>query len=367
MERQNVDDGDLTVNLTEGLFTSREMALANVGALSASTFQYSTGVAGLRIKNAVGEIEMLPFQGQQIWRARFYGRALTMRTMFPEPIPNVDYVSTYGAFLIHCGAAGMGSPGPHDNHAAHGELPNATYNSATLVVGRDERGSFISVMGEFKYTVAFSQNYFARPKVTIREKSGRLDVEMEIENLKLSAMEYMYLTHINYLPVDNGRIIDTVPEGKESCYITHTFENLRASSPEYKKMIEAYEADPESHRRFNPSRIFDPEIVLAVHPKVDSSGWASSLHLLPDGQADFVRHRTDQFDHSLRWIVRSPDMDALGLLLPSTAEPDGYTAEKAKGNISILPPKSKIRYFFECGALSKVETAQMVREIEAIA
>jgi hypothetical protein len=356
----------VVIPLLPQYFSDKETIFASTENLTASTFRYSTGVAGLRIKNGIGEIEMLPFQGQQIWRSFFYGRELAMRTMFPEPIPGVDFLSTYGAFLIHCGAAGMGSPGPEDSHVAHGELPNAIYQSAQLIVGEDSLGPYMSVTGEYKYTVAFSQNYIARPKVTIREGSARLNVELELENLKSSPMEYMYLAHINFLPVDHGRVIDTVKPDKDHCYIIHTFEKLRESSADYRRMIEQYESDPELHRFFDPDQIIDPEIVLAIFPTADESGWASSMQLHPNGSADFVRYRLDEFDHSLRWIARSPDQEALGLTLPSTAEPDGYTAEKAKGNIRILDPKSTVRFEIECGALDPAETQVMMKEIESI-
>ena len=39
----------------------------------------------------------------------------------------------------------------------------------------------------------------------------------------------------------------------------------------------------------------------------------------------------------VRWICRTADQDALGMILPATAEPEGYHAEQAKGNIKTLP------------------------------
>ena len=46
---------------------ARERPLLASGDLSASLFRYDSGVAGLRLRNAQGELVMLPFQGQQIW------------------------------------------------------------------------------------------------------------------------------------------------------------------------------------------------------------------------------------------------------------------------------------------------------------
>ena len=86
----------------------------------------------------------------------------------------------------------------------------------------------------------------------------------------------------------------------------------------------------------SPELSFDPEVVFYIDYETDGDGWAHSMQVHPDGAADYIRYRPDQLDHGVRWICRTPDQDALGLILPSTAEPEGYTAEKAKGNIKTL-------------------------------
>ncbi len=63
----------------------------------------------------------------------------------------------------------------------------------------------------------------------------------------------------------------------------------------------------------------------------------------------------------MRWICRTPDQDALGFILPATAEPEGYSAEKAKGNVKILGPGAVWRCAFELGAV----TAEEAKEKEA--
>ena len=62
-------------------------------------------------------------------------------------------------------------------------------------------------------------------------------------------------------------------------------------------------------------------------------GWGHAMQLLPDGTADFISHRPEELPGGVRWMTRNADQDALGLFLPGTAEADGYTAEKAKGNV----------------------------------
>ena len=66
-------------------FGDAERVLVSLPTMSASTFRFDTGVLGIRIRNEIGWISLLPFQGQQIWDAEFHGRRLTMGSMFPEP------------------------------------------------------------------------------------------------------------------------------------------------------------------------------------------------------------------------------------------------------------------------------------------
>lgn len=353
----------VAIPLLPRYFSERETILASSGNLTASTFLYSTGVAGLRVTNSCGEIEVLPFQGQQIWRAKFYNRQLTMRSMFEEPNPTTDYLGTYGAFLIHCGVIGMGAPTPKDDHPTHGELPNAPYRQAELVVGSDAQGSYMTITGQYQYSVAFSHNYIARPSITLRENHGKIHVEMSIKNLKSSPMELMYLAHINFLPVDNAKIVDTAPQGNEHLRVIHIFEELYKTDGSYRQMVDGFIQDPEKHRNFAPGGIIDPEIVFAVNPLSDRDGWASSMQIHPDGSADFVRHRPAEFAHSVRWICRSGDQVALGLLLPSTAEPGGYLAERAKGNLLTVESKAEMRFAFECGALDASDAIELLGEI----
>jgi len=109
--------------------------------LCATAFRYPSGVCALRLENAKGSLVLLPFQGQQVWSAEFgdtsfVRRQLTMRSMFTEPRPTQDFLSTFGGFFQHCGVTGVGAPSPEDTHPIHGELPNAPYQKAYLLIGK---------------------------------------------------------------------------------------------------------------------------------------------------------------------------------------------------------------------------------------
>ncbi len=116
---------EVVLPLDQASFREAPVVLLEAGAISVTAFRYASGIAALRIQNAVGHLVVLPFRGQQIWDAHFHGRRLTMQTAFEHPVDTTDYLAGNGAYFIHCGGSAMGNPGPEDEHPLHGELPAA--------------------------------------------------------------------------------------------------------------------------------------------------------------------------------------------------------------------------------------------------
>jgi hypothetical protein len=353
-------------NLHQSFFSEAEKILTEHQGLTASTFLFGSGVHGLRLTNQVGEIVVLPFQGQQVWDAQFFGRTLTMQSMFDTPFPTNAYLHTYGAFVVHCGATAMGVPTEKDTHALHGELPNAPYQTAQLLIGQDERGPYLGVTGAYQYTVAFNHNYVARPSIKLHANSSRMPLSMTVKNLKRSEMELMYLAHVNFRPVDNGRLIYSAPCNPDHVRVRNSIPSHIHPPAGYREFLQLLEAQPEKHNLLEPGLAFDPEVVFFIDYLADQSGWAHSMQLHPDGTADFISHRPDQLDHGVRWISRTADQDCLGIILPATAEPEGFTAEKAKGNLKLLPPGGEFHCTMEVGALIPDEANQLAEKINQI-
>jgi hypothetical protein len=352
--------------LTESMFGERERLLVKADVLEASAFRFESGVAALRLRNELGELVMLPFQGQQIWSASFRGRNITMRSMFDQPRPTRVYLETYGGFLLHCGFTAMGVPAAGDTHPLHGELPNAPYKNAYLIVGKDARGSYIGLGGIYQHTVAFSFNYQAEPLVKLYAGSSLFTIDLSVTNLKRTPMEYMYMAHANFRPVDNGRLV-------YSAYCTPATVRVRRSipshvrpGPEYAAFLEELSQHPERHNVLKPGLAFDPEVVFFIDYLADADGWAHTMQVHPDGSADYIAHRPSELDKGVRWICRTPDQDALGMVLPSTAEPEGYTAEKAKGNVKVLGAGETYHCSMIAGVLTVEEAREMERKIESI-
>ena len=354
------------IHLTTAMFSPRERVLIEAGPLTASTFQFERGVQGLRFQNGAGELVLLPFQGQQIWSASFGGRNITMKSMFSEPNPTRDYLSTYGGFLLHCGATAMGVPSKEDTHPVHGELPNAPYQQAWVEVGEDDGGQYLALGGEYQHTVAFSFNYVAHPLVKLYAGAQRCQIGMTVTNLKRTPMEFMYMAHVNFCPVDNGRLVYSAHCTPETVTVRKSIPSHVRPTPAYIAYLKELAQHPERHNLLVPELAFDPEVVLNINYLADAEGWAHSLQIHPDGNADYIRHRPAQLDKGVRWICRTPDQDALGLVLPSTAEAEGYTAEKAKGNVKIIGPQASFTCEMEAGVLDVAGTATMEQKIQGL-
>jgi hypothetical protein len=357
---------ETTIHLSPEFFSEREKTLVTNGVLSASAFRFSTGVPGLRLKSDVGELVVLPWQGQQIWSAVMGGRTLTMKSMFSEPRPNHPYLETYGGFLLHCGFTAMGVPTKNDSHPLHGELPNVAYDSAHIVLGEDAGGAYIGLGGKYQHSVAFNYNYLAQPLVKLYAGSTIFNVSMTIDNLRPKPMEYMYLTHINFRPVDYGRLVCSAPLTPERVRARVDLPSHMKFPAGYREFVQEMAVHPEKHIVLAPELPFDPELVFTITPDTDEAGWAHSMQVHPNGYADYVSHRPDQVNKLVRWISRTGDQDACGFAMPATAEPEGYTAEKAKGNIRTLPAHGRFQVDYCIGALDAGAAKQMEQKINTI-
>jgi hypothetical protein len=358
-----MSEHETTFHLFPSFFTDRQHNVVESGPFMASTFRFESGICGLRLKNDLGELVMLPFQGQQIWSAEFNGRNLTMKSMFTEPRSTNVYLETYGGFLLHCGATAMGAPSKDDTHPLHGELPNAAYQKAYIVLGKDDRGQFIGLGGSYQHTVAFSYNYLAEPLVKLYSGSSLIWLSMTVTNLKQSEMDLMYLAHINFRPVDYGRLVYSADLTPEHVRVRTSIPSHIKPKPGYVEFIQELKDHPERHHVMAPGLGFDPEVVFFIDYLADEEGWAHTMQVHPDSTADYVRHRPNELDTGIRWICRTPDQDALGMIEPATAEPEGYSAEKAKGNIKVLPPGGKFHCDIEMGMLTTQDARQMEEKV----
>jgi len=335
-------------------FTEKERTISETGAFVISLFRYDSNVCAIRVKNNRGEIIVLPYQGQQIWHATFDGRPLHMKSIFDEPIKTQNYFDSYGGFFLHCGVTAVGVPGPDDSHPLHGELPNAVYQDAYIFHGHDKAGRYVIIGGTYTHKVALNHHYKADSTIKLYEDSAMMDVTMKITNLLHRPMEVMYLGHINFRPVDYAKLEYSAPYDPKHVVANVGIPAHIKTGADTKKLLsflQKLKQDPTLHHTINPLDPYDPEVVMTIKYQADEEGIAHSLQIHPDGYAHYVNHRIDQMDNALRWIARTPDHDAMGLVLPLNTGSGGYQKESKSGNIKTLAPQAEMYFDMQIGLL----------------
>ena len=175
----------IKIPLYPGSFCCKEREIVKTDAMTVTGFKYSTGVEAVRIANSRGYLIVLPFQGQQIWRAHFDDHDLWMKTAIDEPINTQDYLRTYGGFLYHCGFRAMGCPAADDDHPQHGELPNSEFGGAYLLVTDDA----VTLSSAHTERIAFVVDYTFRPSITLKAGAAVADIHVECRNNRTAPLE----------------------------------------------------------------------------------------------------------------------------------------------------------------------------------
>lgn len=343
----------MRINLREEFFTEKEFVLIENKALKATTFRYSTGVAGLKVENKKGYFIILPFMGQQIWDIVFNDHSLKMKTLFSEPFSDVPYLQTYGGFLYHCGISSIGVP--DEQHPQHGEIPNIKYREAYIVADEDENGAYITVGGCLDYNIGFTKRFLFMPHCTLYENNSIVNVNSQLKNMRTTPMEYAYLCHINFAPIDGARLYYNAKLKTVHKIIPDQMEF--AKKEKLKKFMDNLERDIHCADVIGlPEQIYDPEICLTM--VYDSDKGETLQH--KEGQGGYyVKHDAKALPYSIRWISRTDHEDAMGMVLPCTCEHLGYKYAKANGQIKILEGNSTVTFSISAGWVDD-ETAKNI-------
>ena len=113
--------------------------------------------------------------------------------------------------------------------------------------------------------------------------------------------------------------------------------------------------------------VYDPEIVLFLRGvQGDENGKAHFLYMHKDGSADYTTYDAAVLNRGVRWMVNHKDWKSMGMVLPATAEPEGYLAEKEKGNVRILPGKETFRADVTVGCLAPEDARRIKHKIETV-
>ena len=338
----------MKTNLKREFFTCNKSDFIEYGNFEIKAFRYTSGVEALEVKNEKCSFVFTPFKGQQIWHFCVGDEELSMQTSIKEPVDTMVYLENYGGFLYHCGIISFGAPDAI--HPQHGEIPNAIYDEAYIICDEDEKGKYIILGGVLNHDTAFVRKYKFNPEIKLYENSSVFEVTVNIENLRSYPMEYMYLCHINFKPLDGAELICSTK------YDSKHIKIYRTNGSE--KLIEYFdklESNPEIMNKVgNRDEVYDPEICFGIKYESDENNRAYTLQCTENG-ACYVSHPTDSLKYGIRWISRTENEDSMGMVLPATGEHLGYANAREKGQIQILEPDGKISFLIEVGYLKKDE------------
>lgn len=348
-----------TIPLHPGLAGEAACQVLAAGELSASLFRYHTGIPALRLRNSRGEVIILPWMGGMIWSARFDGVELGMTSGFDAPRPATSIAETYGCFAFHSGLLRNGVPAAGDDHAAHGEFPCAPMDRAWLELGEDAAGPFLRVVSAREYVMGFGSHYRAQPSVTLRPGATVFDIGLQVQNLSGKPMELMYMCHVNFAFVPGGRCVQPAPFTPDRTAVRHAVPAHVQPNPVYLDLIEALARDPARMETLSEPDLYDPEQVFYLHGLgTDAAGDTHLMLARPEGDGFAMSYAPASFPHTVRWILNDPDQKVAAFALPSTCQPEGYTAEKRKGHVRLLPPHGAAEFAVRTGYLDRDAAAR---------
>src|SRR5450432_520095 len=355
------------VALQRRFFGEKERIALHHAGLTASLFRYDTGIEAIRLSNARGHIIVLPYMGQIVWSARFDGVELAMQSMFKEPRHAKIIVETYGCLVYHAGLLRNGVPTPQDTHTVHGEMPCAEMDAAGLACGEDERGPWIAVTGERDYAMGFGAHYLATPHVRLRADSADLEVVMEVENRSGAPMDLMYLCHVNFDFVDQGRIVQPAPFTPEHVVTRTAIPGHVTPTEDYRALLKELAENPSRMEILSEPQRYDPEQVFYIKgARRDADGLVRFMIARPEGDGFTVAWDPVSMPHTIRWILANSDQRVAAFAMPATCEPEGYLAEKRKGNVRSLAGGASASFTTHISYVERARAAALAQTIEGV-
>lgn len=338
------------------------------GELHATLHRYPSGVSALRLTNARGLVEILPWMGGMIWAARFDGVDLTMASGFDMPRPASVIGGTYGCFAFHSGLLRNGVPTAEDDHAPHGEFPCAAMQSAWLEWGEDAQGPFLRAVSARDHVMGFGPHYLAQPSVTLRPGQSLFDIGLAVENRSGKPMELMYMCHVNFAFVPGAELLQAAPYTPDRVAVRRAVPAHVTPNPDYLALIDALASDPARMAKLDEPHLYDPEQVFYLSGLGrDGEGRTHLMLRRPEGDGFALSYDPVALPHCVRWILNDPDQKVAAFALPSTCQPEGYAAEKRKGHVRLLPPKGRADFAVRAGYLDRDAAARLAGTISSLA
>ena len=84
----------------------------------------------------------------------------------------------------------------------------------------------------------------------------------------------MYMAHVNFRPVDDGRLVQTALRTPEHVRVRTSIPSHVKPGPGFLRFIDELAENPGQHHVLKPGLAFDPEIVFFIDYHADPEGWA---------------------------------------------------------------------------------------------
>lgn len=356
----------MKIVLQKSFFNEKEKELLTYGNFKVNSFLYKSGVEALRVTNSKMTFIFTPYKGQQIWHPTVNGIDFSMETTIKEPTSSSSFFETYGGFLYHCGLNQVG--GAEGNLPHHGELPNIMYDVAYLQCGHDENGKYIILGGELDRNVSFDRHFRFVPEIKLYEDGTVFNIKVKIDNLRSDPLEYMYLCHMNFRPFNGAKIIYSGKCDSENVvhYKSPTDDMEPEIAEKYNKFYELMEKNPEIINEVgNEDEFYKIGICFGLNYMCDENNRAYTLQCTKDG-ACYVSHPTNILTNGVRWVSRTENDDAMGMILPATSEHIGYAHAKSTGQLKTIKGNSSLEFTLEAGWLEPNEAEIIKQKIKEI-
>lgn len=359
------DDDHVSVALRRESFGEKERDVVRSGDLVASAYRYDTGIEAIRLSNARGHIVVLPYLGQIVWSAVFDGVELAMQSIFRAPRRAKVIVETYGCLAYHSGILRNGVPSPADTHVLHGEMPCAEMDEAGIACGADERGPWIAVTGLREYAMGFGAHYRATPRVALHRDEPGCVIVMKVENLSAAPMDLMYMCHVNFAFAEGARIVQPAPFTPEHVVTRTVIPGHVTPSPDFRALLDELAANPARMQRLTEPQRYDPEQVFYIKGlNRGTDGLVHFMLLRREGDAFAIAWDPEAMPHTIRWILANSDQRVAAFAMPATCEPEGYLAEKRKGNVRVLDGRATASFSTRLAYIDASHAAAAARTIE---
>jgi hypothetical protein len=86
----------------------------------------------------------------------------------------------------------------------------------------------------------------------------------------------------------------------------------------------------------------------------------------PEGDGFTVAWDPVSMPHTIRWILANSDQRVAAFAMPATCEPEGYLAEKRKGNVRSLAGGASASFTTHIGYVERARAAALAQTIEGV-